>query len=784
MIQVLGLRKFVPKGEEKEKTYDKLFDVPKVNSVKNLFENYEAILAAIPTSEHFNLFYTIANCKEGKREFDFSNCIAFDIDGISDKYLEDYGPTILKALGIDKGPGVVASGNGVHVLVYTKQTIKDKNYYKENKGHYKALCARIDRALAEEGLPGKSDSSVFEPRRILRLPGTVNRKPDKPEKNCRLLSPITAQIDFDITKASGLPKVDKKEQLSQATLRRYPNVDPPAVMDGCSFLRFCKENPNDIDEPQWYAALSVTSRLSNKDHDGVELSHELSRGYRGYDPDETDEKISQAQEASGPRTCDSIGKLWDGCNDCPYFGKLSSPILIRGKDCIATEFTGFHTILRDSKGNEKLIPNYQDLRQFFEREHQYKGLYDSGIVMVWDKTHYRPYGKNYLNQFAQEHFDPPAKDTMRREFTNLVNCTNLKDRDWWVDGTRGKINFKNGYLDFDTMDFLPHDASLPFRYVLPYEYDAQAKAPNFMRMLSLVTGGDQKVMDLLLEFMGYSLSNNDCWAQKVLVLIGDGANGKSTFINVLTDLAGEGNYSSVNMEDLNKSEYSRQLLDGKLFNISEETPTKALLNNSLFKSLATGGEVQVRQIYKDPYSIRNSAKLIFTCNELPGSPDLSYGFYRRLLIVPFKYTFKKKDPTYDPHIADKLKKELPGIFNLALAGYQRLVKNQGFTECDSVEDEVSRYEEENNSILRWIKDHMVVHTNGGFETNFAPIKDLYDSYKKETEFQSERPVSFIKFSKFLQKWLPEYDRRYQRKRFERGDKVSMVRGLQGVSYEL
>ncbi len=804
MIQIIGIRSFIPKGETTEKKYDKIFEInPEIKSVKELFENIDTVLEQIPQEERWNIFYTVASChseeKESKngrrgfthRVFDESGVIAFDFDGVQnlEKYQDAYIEVISSCLGIDSSKtGIVASGNGLHFLIAVKHKIENKEFYKKNKQHYKAICSKLNKSLEAAGLPGKCDTSVFESRRILRLPGTINRKPNKPEKPCSLINPIRASQNFSLKELSGLPDVKKSEQIDAKVLKKYSNVDPKAVVEGCSFLKHAFKNPNDINEPQWYAALSITARLNdNTIKDGYEWSHELSKGHRDYNQEETDEKIEQALAASGPRTCTSIDTLWDGCKDCPNYQKVTSPILLRGKDTIPTEHTGFHNIPFNGKG--KPTPNYKDLREFFERKHPYLGLAGSGMVHTWRKTHYEYFESLYLDQFSQEHFNPYAKENMRREFRNLVRATNLRPMEWWDNTTKKKINFQNGYFDINTREFRPHDKNIGFRYVLPYEYDENAKAPVFQKMLDTVTGEDEDTKKVLLEFMGYALSNDDCWAQKCLLLTGEGANGKSTFINVLCELAGEGNYSALSMEQINKSEYNRQMLDGKLFNVSEETPTKALLDNSLFKSLITGGEIQVRSPYKEPYFIKNRAKMIFTCNELPGSSDNTYGFYRRLLIVPFDKVFTKDSKGYDPHIGKKLSAELPGIFNLAIRGYYRLVENQKFTDCKKIKESIEQYEQENDTVLFWAKESMVVYTNGGFNEHFAPIQELYDAYKFDTERQGRKPVTFINFSRSISRLREEiwggisYQERYGKKTVELGNRKTQVRGLRGIGYQ-
>jgi len=784
MIQILGLRKFIPKDstDGKEKIYDAFFKNNwRVNSISEILADPNGLMdrLKIPKKERWNLFYTIAHCNEGKREFKSLSVLAFDLDGIDKDLSDNYTSVVCKALGVSSTEtGVINSGNGLHFIIGLTKPIDKPQQFKELKPLYNSMCGKINAALEAAGLKGGADPTIFEARRLLRFPYTENRKVGKPAVFSSVLQPNITAIDFDMHKAAGVPKVGKKEQIDRDIMKKFTRTDPPAVMSGCDFLKWCKNNKESMNEPQWYAALSITSRLS--DATTTNYSYEVSREAGGS----TDEKIDQAMAASGPRTCDNINNIWDGCKKCANFEKVNSPILILGPDAIPTEFTGFHNI--SYTGKEKPKANYKDLRRFFEREHFYKGLGGSGMVQIYKGSHYQYKENKFLEQFAQKHFNPYASNHMVREFRDLVTRTNLEELEWFEQSTLRKINFRNGYLNIDTMEFKDHTNEVGFRYVLPYDYNPTAKAPTFLKMLSQVTGGDSDTQKVLEEFMGYCLTNDRPWAQKSLVLVGGGANGKSTFMDVLKALAGEDdrspqnkNYSSLTIDDINKSEYNRQMLDGKLFNISEETPTKALVNNSLFKSLVTGGEVQVRSPYKEPYFIRNRAKLVFSCNELPSSPDNTFGYYRRLIIIAFEQLFTKDMEGFDPHIELKLLKELSGIFNIALEGYRRLVKQKGFTAAAKVEQTLEDYRLDNDTVMRWFRENVVVHENGGYVENFAPIADLYLNYKIKTEEGGERPVTKMKFFKQIALLVPRY-----RERSTRATHMSRrVRGLQGISCE-
>ena len=795
MIQILGLRSFIPKDSKdgKLKTFDKVFPMSfPVPSVEFVFQNIDKILAEIPKFEHWNLFYTIANCetytgkKEEKRSFISTEMIAFDIDDLDTKYLDQYIEQVLGVLKVDSTKiGMVSSGNGLHFLLKLPYVISDEKFFKKSRPHYKAIADKINTALEIAGIPGKTDTSVFDARRILRLPGTVNRKVDKPEKKCTLLQPITGTVDFNLEALSGVPTVKETDQIAPRLLKNYAKAPPGPVLEGCDFLKHCTNHADSIPEPLWYAALSITARLDGEAQNGYQASHDMSRGHHGYTSEGTDQKIDQALEASGPRTCSAIKQLWDGCSKCKHFEKVASPILIVGEGTIRTEHTGFHTFVVDSKGNEKAIPCHEDLIKYFQRESQFKTLDGSRRVYTWNKTHYKEFGKAFLEAFARNTFNPTVDIKNVVEFRKRVEISNIEPLEWWEKSTLRKINFQNGYLDIDTMEFKPHDPTLAFRNVLPYAYDPEALCPTFEKMLRLVTGNDQELITVLEEFSGYCLSNDSCWAQKALILPGEGANGKSTFLDTLKNLAGVEYVSHVKLGTLTEP-YNAAKLDGAILNIAEETAPKDLRDTTMFKTIVTGGTILVRLPYKEPYYIENKAKLCITCNALPDTTDNSHGFHRRLLIVPFNQAIETTAPDYDPHMTEKLKAELPGIFNRVIAAYKRLVVQKRFSDSQRINDSVEEYKTENDSVLYWAKEFLIVHTNGGYESFESSLNDLYENYKSVTKGLGSYPVKAQKFYKDLKKikaiWGEHpYSQRLERKRKTvngKEQRLFMVKGVE------
>lgn len=769
-VQILGLRTYTDRNG-KEKKAERFFEKNwRTESVEFLFRNIEHIIPSIPEDERWNLYYTAASCKETKgRILEHQDVIPFDIDDIDITKLDEYIRIICGELELNpKNTGIVFSGNGLQFIVGLEQAITDVGFFDRERHLYKAICGKINQALYMHGLEGKADTSVFSAARLLRLPMTLNRKPNKPEREARLLNNHIAPINFDLSEKTGLPKVVEGEHIHPKAYTKLPEPDPKGVLQGCDFLKYCWENASTISEPQWYAMLSIVGRLP----DGNNLCHEFSKPHEGYDYDDTEFKYKQALEASGPRTCDNIDSLWDGCRNCPNSGRCKSPIMLRSAEFIATKDTGFYEMAVDKNGMEKRgKPSYDDLVKYFSSINPYSTMEIANIVHIFDGKKWVDISRNKIHNFAEVNFEPTPNNQMCSEFESKLKRTNIQEQDWFH--VEGLVNFNNGVLDLETMDILEHDPRNGFKYVLPFDYDPTADCPRFKQFLSDVTLKRNDLAYVLMEFMGYSLAGVDPnLGQKALILHGDGSNGKSVFIEILRALAGQDNYCTLSMgNEINKLE-NRYQLSGKLFNVSEETPTGAMVESSVFKALVSGGEVQARKLYCDAFSMRNYAKIIMACNELPRTSDLSHGMLRRLLIIPFDATFTSKNR--DIHIVEKLKEELSGIFNLAMEGYRRFIRLQGFTPSKVVETAVANYVEDNDSVQNFLSDECIMEPD-----EVISSAKLYANYKFYCEQACLNPLNMIKFGKRMKQiLLHTYSE-------DRSDRYSIegrrVRGYKGIT---
>lgn len=731
MIQIIALRPYFDEKTKKEKVKHELLGT--APSVPELFKTLDDVIAKIPETERWNLYFTALNCLEpakhgnALRRFKSQEMLPIDIDYIDPTKIEQYTKIIAHTLNLDMSKvAQVFTGNGLQYHVQLNQPFNDAVFFEQKRLQYKSMCERINTALEQAGLPGGADASVWSPARILRLPNTENRKP-KGVKQAKLLHGNIEMIDFDWDKASGVPELTVVDHLSEWNDKKAPKLDNKAITSGCDFIKNLITHPEKVREPDFYAGMSIVGRMEN----GRALAHKIQEAIKdsGSDssvaflaPAQVDDKIDQALASSGPRTCTNINAIWGKCSKCPNFNKVTSPVSLKSPDFIATLETGFYKMTK--KGG--MVPAFEDLIKHFNNVHNFKTLDQNGLVYGWNGTHYKEFTPTMIKNFAYGSFKPLSKQSNINEFLNLVSEANLVNADFFMQN-QGFINFQNGVLNVETGALIPHDPNRGFRYVLPYGFDPNATAPRFHVFLDEITGGDRELRKILEEFGGWALSGDEYWLHKCLLLSGEGKNGKSKFINALRFVAGVDNISAMSLNALMESQNNRQLLEGKLFNIASEMSHRDMRDTDIFKRLTEGGVVDVKKMYYQPYLMENRTKLIFACNTIPDTTDQSYGFLRRMLIVPFNQTFEGKRE--DKFLDEKFKQELPGIFNIFLQGYKRLKAQGDFTESKASTRALQNYTEHNNPLSDFLfeYDGLTVNQLNG-KCTLVTLDDLYAAF--------------------------------------------------------
>ena len=253
----------------------------------------------------------------------------------------------------------------------------------------------------------------------------------------------------------------------------------------------------------------------------------------------------------------------------------------------------------------------------------------------------------------------------REEIMAWLKDYNIQGPDFFDSMDGEHINLKNGVFNLKTGKLEPHSPEFRFRYVLPVRFNRHKFPHLFWKTLQEITADDPKKAIKIMEAFAFPLMPG-YHPQKAFILYGNGNNGKSTILTVLSAFLGRKNISSVQLQSLADNRFAAASLIGKLANISGDVSQREVMDSSLFK-LLTGGDmvsVELKGVQRRPEFV-NSAKLIFSFNQLPYSYDRTEAYFRRFELVKLIQNFAgREDETLPGRLISE--DELSGILNLVL----------------------------------------------------------------------------------------------------------------------
>jgi putative DNA primase/helicase len=332
------------------------------------------------------------------------------------------------------------------------------------------------------------------------------------------------------------------------------------------------------------------------------------------------------------------------------------------------------------------------------------------------------------------------RDALFKQFDSAAQISEAKQ-----DSQKILINLMNGTFEVDPegyrlRTFEPKDY---MRYQLPFSYDESATAPRFIKFLEEVLP-DPSSQKVLAEFCGYIFIQH-LRLDKVLLLKGEGANGKSVFFEVLTALLGQhncGNYSLYSLTNPANG-YARAMLQNKLVNYASEI--SGHVDIGIFKQLAAGENVEARLPYEHPFILKQIPKMIFNVNELPRKVEQTHAYFRRFLIIPFEVTIPPE--RQDKELAKIIiASELAGVFNWVLQGLSRLLEQKDFSLCVASNKIVEAYKRETDTVAGFMHEKGYKPST----TKYVMRPALYAEYKAFCITDGYHAVSNSNFGKRLE----------------------------------
>lgn len=257
-------------------------------------------------------------------------------------------------------------------------------------------------------------------------------------------------------------------------------------------------------------------------------------------------------------------------------------------------------------------------------------------------------------------------------------------------------------------------------------YDKDALCPNWDKFLCQIFNNDMDLIHFIQKAVGYALTG-DISEQCLFILWGTGANGKSTFLNVLQELFGDYACSAATDTFMHKhyeqSNDIARLRGMRLVTTSEVEQGKAL-SESLIKQITGEDVLTARFLYGEYFSFKPTFKIFMATNHKPRITGCDEGIWRRIKLIPFTVTISKADR--DKDLTKKLIAENSGIFNWVLKGYN-MWKKEGLNEPQAVVNANAEFRFDMDSVGSFVKDVIVSQEDINIKLS---NKALYDAYVK------------------------------------------------------
>jgi len=641
-------------------------------------------------------------------------------------------------------PVLVDSGNGFQAH-FAIDLPNDEESAALIKSVLKAFAALIDSDK------GHIDTTVGNASRLVRLPGTVNRKgpttPDRPHRMARILS----------APEDGVLKVTGKEVL-QAFVDRVgqskrtcpdasrnlthelgTDLDPETVegvvADVITYLREQDAPPLKEprrDERKIILPFAYCPFRGPQHADGDPAVLVYTHGGIGF-------KCFHAKCAeSGWDALQSLlGRQFISATLARYAGEHRTSIRRRYSDPLILAETHYEQS-RLLDGGPSLVFLQGEMYRYVQGA-GWRPIVSRELQAPVRDTIQRVYDAHFL---ATPGFDDYPRAVRTADINNTVKALEsiayfqadpaVSPPFWLTPAYQSDpldlLVLRNGILDLKAWvegreHFFPSTSQLFTQAVGTYDFDPdQGAAPHWFGFLDSL-GQDPEWVALLQQIMGCSLcAGYDL--QKIFMLFGPPRCGKGTITRVLEATLGPQNVCSPNLIDFAKAFGLEQALGTRLAIVPEVAfpPRDTQQIVAALKAISGGDLVTVDRKHIKNIPVRLRIKIMLVTNNFIALPDNSKALPSRVIPLRFTRSFLGKE---DTELGRRLLAEQPAILNWSLEGFRTLVEQNGqFTLPESSLELMDQLQIESAPLQAFIREACVLDPRKGVYK-----QSLYESYK-------------------------------------------------------
>lgn len=382
-----------------------------------------------------------------------------------------------------------------------------------------------------------------------------------------------------------------------------------------------------------------------------------------------------------------------------------------------------------------------------QHEDKLRYCFELGRWFHWDGTVWTPDAEAHLDELAElsvMSFPGEASELMdartREEFMRWAIRSGSRQRmKAMVEQSRHRLSIDKEKLDHNPMIFNLFTDSVNFTTGTvsssdPRDYstkqtqivfDHLADCPEWYKFLNRIMGDSDELIEYLQKAVGYSLTGKTS-EQCFFIAHGSGANGKSVFLNLIRDLAG--NYGiNIPMDTLMAQKFKSgnsndlAMMHGARLGTAMEGEVGQRLSEAIIKQLTGGDEITARFLHKEFFQFKPIVKIWMATNHKPQITGDDQAIWRRVHLIPFNVVIPPEER--DGDLPEKLRNELPGILNWAIKGAIKWTI-EGLKPPEEVLQATNEYRSEMDTFSQFCSE--IIQRDVGSNTLKAELKKAYE----------------------------------------------------------
>jgi len=298
------------------------------------------------------------------------------------------------------------------------------------------------------------------------------------------------------------------------------------------------------------------------------------------------------------------------------------------------------------------------------------------------------------------------------------------------------FNCQNGTVDLRTGQLHPHKAEHLLTLVSPFDYEPKAKHAAWTQALATYTGGDKDLAKYLQRLVGSCLVR-EVAEEKFWLFRGDGANGKTAFLEAVTGVMGPYAKPATPSSIISRANEQHTSAIGALYGCGlayiEELERGATMDMDKVKRYYTGrSPVSLQLVMQGNFvDITPSWKLIISSNHDPHFPDSSRAARRRFTVVPFDHDIPHTILNFTKRL---LQEEGPGVLRWLIDGALEYVRH-GLGSCKAVDERTAKFHADQDPLADFIGECCIINP-----TVSSPFRDLWLAYVDYCTQGKEHPM--------------------------------------------